>query len=383
MSLAKKITLIILSIIAVGTVSVTAFGMRVYIQAQRAMEASYSPIVSQEEAEARARMVQNQEPISILLMGVDTGDVGRQVNFIGRSDTMMVVTINPQKEQTTIVSLDRDTLVSFALEEPLFIPDVGTVSVFNDKLNHTFAYGQAPLALATVNRLLDMDISYFAAINMGGLSDLVDAVGGVTIDNQLGTFTLDVDGPEFAVTVPGGQSLMDGRTALAYARMRYEDPEGDIGRQRRQREVVEALVSRLLSANTLTNFQNVFNAVSQNLITDIRFGTMTDIAESYRAAANNIVAYQLNGIGQQISGTYFQLLPADNVLEVTNILRTQMNKSEIDALDPNVITWESQMGFAAPTIFDPATGRPRVEQADGDAANDEEGYYGMEGDVGF
>ncbi|MDR2834383.1 MAG: LCP family protein [Streptococcaceae bacterium] len=358
MTLAKKITLIILSIIAIGTVSVTAFGMRVYLEAQRAMEKSYTPIATAAEAQAKVQRVQATEPISILLMGLDTGGVGREEKFVGRSDTMMVVTINPTKEQTTIVSLDRDALVSFGINEPISIPDVGTLSTFSDKLNHTFAYGEAALTISTVEKLLDIDITYYAAMNFQGLSDLVDAVGGIHVNNKLGEFTVE-DGPTYKVTVPAGEQVMSGKIALAYARMRYDDPEGDVGRQRRQREVVEKIVDRLLSANTLTNFQNVFNAVSQNMITDVRFGTMTDIAESYRAAANNIKSYQLVGIGQQLNGTYFQILPAQSILEISNVLRVQMHEPEITELNPQILTWENQMGFAAPVIFDITTGREK------------------------
>ncbi|OTE88482.1 LytR family transcriptional regulator, partial [Escherichia coli] len=88
--------------------------------------------------------------------------------------------------------------------------------------------------------LLDIPIDHYVTINMQGLRDLIDAVGGIKVTNDI-DFTLE------GVHVPKGKITLNGKTGLAYARMRKEDPEGDIGRQKRQREVVTKILKKIMS----------------------------------------------------------------------------------------------------------------------------------------
>ncbi|MDR2832684.1 MAG: LCP family protein [Streptococcaceae bacterium] len=357
MSLTKKIILIIFSIIAGTTVAITTYGMVLYSRAQQTIEQTYNPIATPAQEIERTRRIQATEPISILLMGIDTGDVGRVEGFAGRSTTMMVVTLNPTKQETTIVSIARDSLNNFAFEGFLDIPGVGLVNTFADKLNHTFAYGGARLTRDTINQLLDIEINYYMAINMGGLGALVDAVGGIQIDNQMGEFYVN-DSPKFNITVQPGLQIMDGNTALAYTRMRKFDPDGDIGRQRRQREVLEEIVNRLLSVNTVANYQRIFDALADNMQTDISFANMMNLVEGYHTAGNTINYFQLAGMDHSINGIYYQLLLRENILEITNILRVQKGLPEVAFINPNIITFENQTGLLAPFTFDIRTGRP-------------------------
>ncbi|MGZ7236572.1 LCP family protein, partial [Streptococcus pyogenes] len=79
-----------------------------------------------------------------------------------------------------------------------------------------------------------------------GLRSLVDALGGITVNNTLGfTISIEAQEPAYRATIDPGQHLINGDQALVYARMRYDDPEGDVGRQKRQREVIGAVVQKL------------------------------------------------------------------------------------------------------------------------------------------
>lgn len=165
----------------------------------------------------------NKEPFSVLLLGIDTGDDGRVEQ--GRSDTTIVATVNPRDKQTTLVSLARDTYVD--------IPGQGK----QDKLNHAYAFGGASLAMDTVENYLNIPINHYVSINMAGLKELVNAVGGIEVNNNL---TFSQDGYDFTI----GKISLDGEQALSYSRMRYEDPNGDYGRQERQRKVIEGIVQK-------------------------------------------------------------------------------------------------------------------------------------------
>lgn len=104
-------------------------------------------------------------------MGVDTGSKERKETWEGNSDTMILVTVNPKTKKTTMTSLERDLLTD--------IEGSGEA-----KLNSAYAEGGADLAISTIQKVLDIDIDYYALINMQGMIDLVDAVGGIEVTNH-------------------------------------------------------------------------------------------------------------------------------------------------------------------------------------------------------
>lgn len=243
------------------------------------------------------------EPFSVLLMGIDTGDLGRTEQ--GRSDTMMLTTINPTTRQSTITSIPRDTLVT--------IPGHG-----EDKINHAYAYGGPALSINTVQDFLDIPVDGFVAVNMMGIKQIIDAVGGITITPDL-TFTQD------GYTFYAGEPVtMNGEMALAYVRMRYEDPEGDFGRQSRQREVVAAIVSEVASISTLFNYEPLLKTMENNVITNFSFDEMVNIFTSYSGAFGNIERDQLSGDGTMIGDVYYLIPPVEEVNRVSENLKEQL-----------------------------------------------------------
>ncbi len=258
--------------------------------------------------------IDNAEPFSILLLGVDTGDLGRDEQ--GRSDSMMVVTVNPQQKKSTIVSLGRDTLTK--------IVGYGT----NDKLNHAYAFGGEGMAMDTIENLLDIPIDHYVTINMRGLKDLIDAVGGIEVDNQ---YDFELDGIEVAK----GKQTLDGETGLAYARMRYQDPEGDVGRQKRQREVVTKILNKAMSINGVSNYRKILKAVEKNMKTDLSWDDMLDIGTDYLPAFKKIDQKQLDGESQLIDEIYYQILGTNELLKIQNTLKKQLNLPTADTL-PNL-----------------------------------------------
>src|SRR5699024_729087 len=152
--------------------------------------------------------------------------------------------------------------------------------------NHAYAYGGVELSMDAVEKLLDIPIDHYVSINMQGLRDLIDAVGGIDVENEI-DFTLE------GVHVPKGKITLNGKTGLAYARMRKEDPEGDIGRQRRQREVVTKIVNKVLSMSGVSNYKSILKAVEKNSQTDLTWNDMLDVAKNYYPAFDHIKQKQL------------------------------------------------------------------------------------------
>ena len=151
-----------------------------------------------------------------------------------RADSIMLVHV-AANGQTSMISLPRDTYVE--------VPGEGW-----DKLNASFAYGGPSLLVATVEKLTGLTVDHYAEIGMGGVSSIVDAVGGVEL-----CMDMDVEDEKSELSWTAGCHMSDGKTALAFARMRYSDPRGDIGRAERQRQVVSKTVSTAMSPTTFIN----------------------------------------------------------------------------------------------------------------------------------
>lgn len=317
MSIWKKIILSILSIVLILVVGACAYGVKIASDANTTIQGVFESIDRTSTKRTTAANIDAQEPFSILLMGIDNGDFGRESD-VGRSDTTMVVTINPQENKSTMISLDRD----------IYTELVGNDTW--DKLNHAFAYGGSKMAMDSVEELLDIPLDHYVSINMKGLKDLIDAVGGIEVDNPF-EFTLD------GVTVPAGDNVkLDGVTGVAYARMRKEDPEGDIGRQRRQREVVQKILNKVISIDGITKYKKILNAVSDNVKTDLTWDDMIDIQAKYLSAFKTVDSLQLQGEDMYLNDIYYQALDPANLFEVQTKLRAQLGlpkNDEMEAID--------------------------------------------------
>lgn len=297
MSKGKKIFAIIFGIILVLFLAVVGMGAKLYWDVSKSMDKTYETVERSKKSQVN---LNNKEPFSVLLLGIDTGDDGRVEQ--GRSDTTIVATVNPRDKQTTLVSLARDTYVD--------IPGQGK----QDKLNHAYAFGGASLAMDTVENYLNIPINHYVSINMAGLKELVNAVGGIEVNNNL---TFSQDGYDFTI----GKISLDGEQALSYSRMRYEDPNGDYGRQERQRKVIEGIVQKVLSLNSVSNYQEILTAVSDNMKTDLSFDDMKKIALDYRSAFGKVKQDQLQGTGFMQDGVSYQRVDEQELTRVQQELK--------------------------------------------------------------
>ena len=236
------------------------------------------------------------KPVSYLLLGTDTGALGRTEK--GRTDTMMVMTVNPNTKTTTMVSLQRDTKI--------------TIDGVTEKLNAAYALGDAKQAMTTVEQLLDIKLDGYLLVNMKGLEQLVDAVGGVTVKSPL---TFSYEGYSFT---ENQDVTMNGTETLAFSRMRYDDPRGDYGRQIRQQLVIEAVMNKL-KADPKSALNNDFlDAVSDNVRSNISLTSMRNLATKYRDAGETINRDQMTGTGVMIDGVSYQEVSQDEITRVHN-----------------------------------------------------------------
>lgn len=251
-----------------------------------------------------SELVEQGESISILLLGIDTGDLGRTEQ--GRSDSMIVATINPNTEKTTLLSIPRDTYAE--------IVGYGTW----DKINHAYAFGGTAMSINSVQNLLNIPIDFYVSVNMEGIKEVVDAVGGVDVNSPI---AFNQNGYDFAV----GSNHLDGEAALAFSRMRYEDPAGDTGRQGRQRLVIEAVLRKLATPETLMNYQAILDSLSANVQTNFQMSDYLSLrSNDYLAAANNIQQEQLGGAGGMMDGIYYNFVDDAELARVQALMQGEL-----------------------------------------------------------
>lgn len=356
----KKVVLGFFGVVVIAVAGICAYGIKMYTDANATVNGVYESVNRSSSKRKSVVNIDAQEPFSVLLMGIDTGDMGRTDQ--GRSDTTMVVTINPKEKKSTMVSLDRDILTTIVGKDT------------DDKLNHAYAFGEAKMAIDTVEELLDIPIDHYVSINMQGLKDLIDAVGGIEVDNTVGEFTLD------GITVPAGKVKLTGETGLAYARMRKEDPEGDVGRQRRQREVVEKIVNKVISFDGVTKYRKILDAVQANVKTDLTWDDMIDIQSKYLPAFKQIDSEQLQGSNASIAEIYYQILDPESLYKTQTTLRKQLGLEENSSEREKDVAFYNKYSYSITdgeaTQYDSSVGAVDTEQQAADySGQDTSAYY--------
>ncbi len=192
-----------------------------------------------------------QEPVTVLILGTDS----RDDDDPGRADTIMLLYLDPEKVEGSLLSIPRDTLVE--------IPGHG-----EDKINAAYAFGQEELMLKTVSNFLDADINHYVTVDFSGFVKLIDALGGVEVD-----IDRPMDDPKSGAFFAAGTHQLTGEQALAYTRDRSTEL-GDIGRIQRQQDVFRALIDQKLNIRYLSNITHYFNIIAEHTRTDLDIMTI-------------------------------------------------------------------------------------------------------------
>lgn len=293
-----KVTgIIVLILLVVGG----GYVFTVYNSFKNAVETMHQPI-EREQSEKRDEPVafKKKDPFSVLMLGVDERKGDR-----GRSDTMIVLTVNPAKNSVKMLSIPRDTRTEI----------IGKGKM--DKINHAYAFGGVPMSMDTVENFLDIPIDYYMKVNMEGFKDIVDAVGGVTVQN-------DLDFTESGFHFTKGELNLNGTKALAYSRMRHEDPRGDFGRQTRQRQIIQGVIKEGASVSSITNFSNIFTALGKNVKTNLTFDQLVDIQKNYKSVGTNIQQMEIKETGTKINKIYYGLVSSEEKQRIQTELKTQL-----------------------------------------------------------
>ena len=315
----KRVWKVIFSVLLIGMVGTVAYLFKAYSDIGSTAESIYTSVNVNEMREEEIEVETATQPISFLLLGADTGTAEEERTETGRSDTIIVCTVNPNTKTTTLLSIPRDSYAEI----------VGYSDVYDyygdyyDKMNHAYAFGGTEMSINTVQEFLNVPIDYYVEVNFDGLVDIVDAVGGIEITSPL---TFDFYGPQF---IEGETRILDGYEALQFSRMRKQDPEGDLGRQKRQQMVIKAILDKVLTMGTVVNYKNILATLEDNVQLNMSLDEILSIASGYRKSMENFQQFYVEGEEMYIDEIYYYYVDPQERLRLSNILRTELELPEI------------------------------------------------------
>ncbi|MUV37303.1 Transcriptional regulator LytR [Lentibacillus sp. JNUCC-1] len=231
--------------------------------------------IDREKSDLRDEAVDpGKHNVSILIMGIDISEK-RKNDGDPRSDSMMLATLNKEEKSVKLLSMPRDSYV--------YIPykDIKT------RINHAHAYGGPKAAMETVEHLLDVPVDYFVTLNFEAFIQVVEDVGGVTIDVPYEIWEQDSKDRKNAIHLMPGEQKLNGEEALAFARTRKYD--NDIERGKRQQEVIKAVMKQSLSLGSVFKIDDMIESVGENMETNMEFSEM-----------NKLLSYGLKGGGPDL-----------------------------------------------------------------------------------
>ncbi|HEY4599695.1 MAG TPA: LCP family protein [Cerasibacillus sp.] len=304
---------VLLSLVLV--LGLIGFGGYKFYKTYNAASKSYNDLDGREKSELREEVVTiSKDPVSILLMGIeDYSTEGAN----GRTDSLMLITFNPKDERMKLLSIPRDTYVE--------IVGRGTM----DKINHAHVFGGKQMTIDTVEKFLGIPVDYYASVDFDAFIEIIDILGGVTVDVPFDFEEKTMAPGSRWVQFHEGPMDLSGEEALAFARMRKQDPSGDIGRAERQQEIVKAIVDKATSFSALTKIDEIAETIGDNIETNMR---ITEGLAFYKAypdfSPKNIDQIKFESHSERMDGIVYEIADEESVDEVRQILKQHLELTD-------------------------------------------------------
>ena len=252
-----------------------------------------------------------KDPFIVYLSGNDTyGDMSDE----GRSDTNILAVVNPSTGNVLLLSTPRDYYIQLQADYDFDVKDGFSGSGYYDKLTHAGNYGLG-VSIGSLETLYDIDCDFYLKMNFTGFSEIVDALGGITIENE--TEFTSWDGYYY----PAGTLDLDGEYALNYVRERHAFATGDVQRGINQMKVIKAIVAKATSPSILTGYKQILNSVSNNFTTNMSTSNISSLVnlQLLKNPDWNIVSFNVTGDGTHsttysTSSSVYVMLPDDTAV---------------------------------------------------------------------
>lgn len=257
------------------------------------------------------------DPFVIYLSGIDTRS--NTLPTKSGSDVNILLVINPQTYEILMINTPRDYFVQLN----------GTTGL-RDKLTHAGLVGGYKLSIATLEDLYGMDIDYYARVNFNAVINLVDAIGGITVNSDVDyKFTCHTDN---RCTIKPGNNNLDGKCALAFSRERYAYTSGDRHRGENQEQVITKIIEKVTSSTTLlTKSDQLLESISGTFQTNI---TTEEIASLVKLQLDEMPRWKISTYNVSGSDSYeFSYSYPQTELYVMIPDETTLNEAKIKIKD--------------------------------------------------
>lgn len=280
------------------------------------IEPAPSTVNSDAPSAGKSNNIGQTSVYTIFISGIDSrnGMISKS-----RSDVNIITTINTETRQIVLVSTPRDYFVPLSISKG--IPD---------KLTHAGIYGIS-VCMDTLGMLYDTEINYYFRINFDGFINIIDALGGISVESDYDFTSQNETGYHFVK----GENEVDGKAALVFARERYAFKEGDRQRGKNQMAVIKGVIKKALSPELLKNYSSILRAVEGSFETNI---TYEEIASQLQkqlkdGGAWNIVTYSADGTGDtqkpySMSVPAYVMIPDTATVDKAKELMTKVREGE-------------------------------------------------------
>lgn len=329
-----KVVLVFVLLAVLGAV---AYGAKLLTEADNLMEQTYKPRKNGEDM--NEKIEPNKTPFSILVMGVDDND--ERALGSNRTDTMIVVTMNPNSGKVNMVSIPRDTFTYVESKE----------FTGYTKINAAYTYNKEDGAIDAVENLLDIPIDFYVTVDFQAFEEIVDALGGVTVDVPVAISEANAQLTRMVELDPGKQ-VLTGEEALAFARTRKID--NDIKRGERQQMVVQAVMKKAMAVGSITKYSDVMSSLTDHLWTDMNRDTMMKVAQSaltkdftFESFTFSWMSFNYSYTGESMVG-----LHQDSLDYVKHKLLVSLDREKEDERDDSDYVFESD-GIVSDETYPP------------------------------
>lgn len=308
-----RLTTILKSVLVISTILLLCaaiYGVYLTKQAEFAVNQAHEKIDGRENSSKRDGKVQPlKDNLSILLIGVDDSEVRQQGADASRSDALMLATLNNKSKTVKLVSIPRDAYV--------YIPAAG----YQDKITHSHSLGGALSTIETVEELFDVPVDYYVRMNFNAFIDVVNALDGVEVTVPYELLEKDEFDRTAVHLMPGKQTL-NGSEALAFARTRKQDT--DVDRGKRQQELVQAIVKKAASMESVLKYDDVMRAVGSNMKTDLTFSEIKSFLYYLSKGMPQIDTLTLEGEDENLPEGYYYIVDETSRQLISEKLRKHL-----------------------------------------------------------
>ena len=308
----RILVLFLLLIICMG-----GFAVYKIVNTLQAADKTYDELNRGEKSNLRDAVIDiKKKPFSVLFVGIE--DYATKGDH-GRSDSLIVATINPQDKTMKMVSIPRDSLALMREKND----ENNDSAYFYDKITHAHAYNDVKGTTNAVENLFNTPINFYVLINFKAFEQTVDAFGGIDLYVPFDMDEQNANGEENTVKLKKGWHTLNGEQALAFARSRYYD--SDIERGQRQLQAIHALIDKAKSLNALTKINDVINIAGDNVEHNL---STTEISSAIKMFFNDdiqIVSHRIDGYDVMYNGVYYYYPRPLSLLYASSALRDNLD----------------------------------------------------------